>query len=355
MNTTIYKKDTAGNIRYLKIYTEGANMLQESGILGTDSPILHAKACKAKNVGRSNETTPEQQAEQEAKSKIKDKLTEGYFQSIKELESSVVILPMLAKSFKDEKEKIDWSCAFVQPKLDGMRCLAHITQGRVSLVSRQGKPISTMPHIEEDLSSIPNSVILDGELYVEGENFQNNMRAIKKYQKGISERVQFHIYDLVDTENPFAARSKALATYTANRQHLVSVETFQIQSENSLKEFHSSFLARGYEGSIVRWGKETYKPNGRSSHLLKYKDFLDIACRIIDIEPSESRPEWGTPVLEHNGRHFRAGMKFSHEERKEFLLNKHKYIGQTAEIRFFEYSLDGIPRFPVCVGLRLDK
>ncbi len=30
-------------------------------------------------------------------------------------------------------------------------------------------------------------------------------------------------------------------------------------------------------------------------------------------------------------------------------------MGKTAEIRFFEYTEDGIPRFPVAVGIRLDK
>jgi hypothetical protein len=34
---------------------------------------------------------------------------------------------------------------------------------------------------------------------------------------------------------------------------------------------------------------------------------------------------------------------------------KEEYIGQTAEVRFFEYTDGGIPRFPVCVGFRLDK
>ena len=353
MQTTIYKKDTSGNTRYLNVYTIGAEMIQESGIIGTDSPITHSKICKAKNTGKSNETTPEQQADQEGESKISDKLTEGYFRSIGELESSVVILPMLAKSFKDEKEKIEWNKTWVQPKLDGMRCLAHIKNGNVTLISRQGKAISNMEHIEKSLSSISVNVILDGELYIEGENFQNNMRSIKKYQEGISERVKFHVYDVV-VDKPFSERSKSIPMYV-NGDHLVVVETHQIKNEDELKEHHQMFISKGYEGSIVRWGDETYKTNGRSSNLLKYKDFLDIACKIVDVEPSESRPEWGTPVLEHNGKLFRAGMKFSHEERKEFLVNKNNYIGTIAEIRFFEYSMDGIPRFPVCFGFRLDK
>ena len=48
-------------------------------------------------------------------------------------------------------------------------------------------------------------------------------------------------------------------------------------------------------------------------------------------------------------------MKFSHKEREEILTNKVDYIGKIAEVRFFEYSEDGIPRFPVCHGFRLDK
>jgi hypothetical protein len=33
---------------------------------------------------------------------------------------------------------------------------------------------------------------------------------------------------------------------------------------------------------------------------------------------------------------------------------KEEYIGQKAEVRFFEYTDGGIPRFPICHGFRLD-
>ena len=45
-------------------------------------------------------------------------------------------------------------------------------------------------------------------------------------------------------------------------------------------------------------------------------------------------------------------MKFSHEAREEILRNKHMYIGQMAEIRFFEFTDSGLPRFPICYGFR---
>ena len=45
----------------------------------------------------------------------------------------------------------------------------------------------------------------------------------------------------------------------------------------------------------------------------------------------------------------------SHKDREELLANANKYIGQTAEVRFFEWTDDGFPRFPICVWFRLDK
>ena len=75
----------------------------------------------------------------------------------------------------------------------------------------------------------------------------------------------------------------------------------------------------------------------------------------MDIVPSEKNPLQGVVHCISGNGTFGCGMKFSHKEREEILANKDHYIGQTAEIRFFEYTDDGVPRFPVCVGFRLDK
>lgn len=134
------------------------------------------------------------------------------------------------------------------------------------------------------------------------------------------------------------------------------VETFQVSNEKGIKEYHQQFVGEGYEGTMIRHGEEGYKVGGRSSHLLKYKDFLDEAYTVVDVEPSDKNPEQGVVVCKlEDGRTFGCGMKFSHEEREEILTNKHMYIGMKGEIRFFEFTDDGLPRFPVCVGFRLDK
>jgi hypothetical protein len=106
---------------------------------------------------------------------------------------------------------------------------------------------------------------------------------------------------------------------------------------------------------MIRHSDEGYAVNKRSSQLLKYKDFFDKTFKVIDIVPSESRPDQGIVVCTSDKGNFNCGMKFSHFDRKMMLAMKGEYIGQTAEVRFFEYTDGGIPRFPVCVGFRLDK
>lgn len=364
----LFKKDSKGKIRVWNVWTDGELLKQSSGIL--DGKLIeNQKECKGKNIGKKNETTPAVQASLEMQSKIMEKLDEGYFFTQKEAEETLVILPMLAKSYDDEYSKIEWTKqVFIQPKLDGMRCLAYKdSAGDVILKSRDGKMIENMDHIKKNLENLKQDVILDGELYCHGLSFQDNMKLIKKYRENETEQIQFHVYDVVSKKSFkdrfFESELNEYFVHFPLNPPVVKVNTKVITSHYEMKDMHLEFLELGYEGSIIRHGEMGYQIDSRSSYLLKYKDFQDIACEIIDIEPAEQRPEWGVPVLKYEVQKmsgvsrciFRAGARLSHEERKEMLTNKQAYIGKTAEIRFFEWSDDGVPRFPVYCGLRLDK
>lgn len=355
MEKTIYKLDTKGNERFLTVKTEGAEVIQLSGMIGTDSPVEHRHTAKAKSVGKKNETTPEEQAILEAEAKIVKKLKVEYFETIEEAKNTKVILPMLAKDFKDEKNKIDWENddVWVQPKLDGVRGTNQLKE----LISRKNEKL-TLTHVEAELAALKEKLgiefMLDGELYCHGFNFQANQKMISAG----SFDVKFWVYDIVEEGLSFKERNKLVNEYAKDLENIIIVPTYKITSEEELKAYHSQFLEEGYEGTILRWGDAGYKLKGRSSNLLKYKDFIDEAYEIVDIIPCDKMVEWGKPVLLMNdgsGRTFDAGTKLSHEERKELLTNKDFYIGKTAEIRFFDYFDSGKPRFPKYYGYRLDK
>jgi DNA ligase-1 len=223
-------------------------------------------------------------------------------------------------------------------------------------ISRTGKAVDTLGHIV-----IPDTqgLVLDGELYAHGISFQENMKLIKKYRKGETEQVKYHVYDLI-MEAPFAERYLTLSRLVGTLEHVELVHCQRIHSEQELITVHQQYLSLGYEGTMIRHSEEGYQVNKRSSQLLKYKDFLDEVYQVVDVIPSESRPEQGIVVCALNVVRspkvvFNCGMKFPHEAREEILRNKHMYIGQMAEIRFFEFTDGGIPRFPVCVGFRFDK
>src|SRR5690606_16762769 len=125
------------------------NVETEYGQVGGVLQVTQDLVSEGKNIGKKNETTPLQQAALQAQQHWDKKKKQGYTEDL-ELASSTdnvleAIKPMLAHVYEDHPKKITWP-AYVQPKLDGMRCIAIVKDHRCKLYSRTQKPIDTMPH-----------------------------------------------------------------------------------------------------------------------------------------------------------------------------------------------------------------
>ena len=80
----IYKKDSKGKIRVLHVYTKNADLISLSGLI--DGKLSEDRSTSiSKNIGKVNETTPTEQAIFEANAKIQSKMSEGYFETVKEV------------------------------------------------------------------------------------------------------------------------------------------------------------------------------------------------------------------------------------------------------------------------------
>lgn len=377
MEQTIYKKDTKGNIRFLTVKSEGIEIVQISGIIGTDSPVEHRKEAKPKNVGRANATTAEEQSLKECEALIVDKLTKGYFNTPEEAKDEEVILPMLANSFKDSMKSkrnrlSDTETLIMQPKIDGFCLLVDIdpAKGIVKLISRQGKEITTVPHIkkyaEQFMKTVSQRIILHGELYAgNGYTFQETCSLIKKEQPG-QEVLQLVVYDVVLEEVKYLDRltflKRLLDTNTKgfypNNKEVFVLIPWIYDTLNTAETHHQWCIEQGYEGMMIKTPEMLYEINKRSWGNIKYKNFEDTVIVLKDVIPSDARPEQGVFVFHWEGAEddiLKSGMKFSHEEREEFLKNKDKYIGKKVELRYFGVSEAGVPRHPVSHGFRLDK
>lgn len=369
--TILYKQDTKGKIRYVEVSTKGDLLIQESGLLGGNS-VVHQKQCTPKNVGKSNETTGADQAVAEAESIITEKLRKGYFRTKQEAIDEVVVRPMLAKVYKEEVKKLKGKLVATQPKLDGIRCIVtyDVMNNNATAMTRTGDDITTIDPILRDIedvlqfASIPTQVlIIDGELYKHGNTFQDNVKLFKN-KPDMSNLLEYHMYDIVDLTGKltFEERSSNLNSYfVLPPDTLKLVETTYLDDlydpivALKLRDLFVASIQDGYEGIMVRTTGSKYKVNGRSSDLLKYKEFKDVALPIEDITPSESRPDQGVVWVKYKGQLQKVGSKVNFDTRRDMLANKSDYIGKTAEIRYFEETDEGKMRFAQFHGLRIDK
>ena len=204
--------------------------------------------------------------------------------------------PMLAYPVSDKP--IDYSKpTFIQPKLDGVRCVIQYerrVQPREDVVvaySRTGKEWKNIEHILAELKpffqKFPN-VILDGELYNHDLNndFEKIISLVRKTKPMYHDRVesemkvQFHCYDIIDEELPFDQRNEFInQSLMLLGDSIYTVDTVDIFSENQALRDHKINLSNGYEGSIVRTN-DTYQCK-RSHNLRKFKDFHDAEAEII--------------------------------------------------------------------------
>ena len=353
----IFKLDTKGKLRILQVYVNNDVLHQDSGIDG-GKIIKREKVCTPKNVGKANETTGYQQALLQCSSVIKRKLREGYSETREEAKVNVHVSPMLAHEYSAHSKKIDWTTAYANYKLDGIRG----NWLNPALISRKNKPFDTLGHITKELQNV--NLILDGEIYVNTSyTFQETTRLIKKYRPGQTELLKYHVYDTI-LDIPYIERYNKLMETVEDLEVIDIVQPFKIRSFEELEIFNIKSLMAGYEGSMLRWGNDGYSMNKRSDRLLKYKKFLDIDAIIKAIIPNEADPTMGTPVFtythtegEFDGETviFKGGVKGGHAFRREMLENSEDYVGKLGSVRFFEWTDAGKPRFPVFHGIHIDR
>jgi DNA ligase-1 len=248
------------------------------------------------------------------------------------------IEPMLARTMSDENLSLP---CFVQPKLDGIRCL---WDGRTAW-TRSGRPHA--PHIQRLASHWPAiHGVLDGELAMDpGTPFETIQSAVSRENER-SGHLEFRIFDTISS-SPFRDRYDSI-------RHIV-IETVLIRSASELESALDRFLEAGHEGLIARNPASPYQP-GYSDGLLKYKRFEDAEFRVVDILEAEGK-DAGTAVMvceTATGLTFGVKPAGSRQIRMRILAERHDWIGKSYTVRFQGWTRNGIPRFPTGVAERTD-
>ena len=269
--------------------------------------------------------------------------------------------PMLAYPVSDKP--IDYkSVVYMQPKLDGVRCLIQCNPNKMVIAySRNGKEWKNIDHILNELipffAEHPN-VVLDGELYNHNfkDDFESIISMVRKTKPTDEARVesakhvQFPCYDVIDEKQEhYSARRNFLVQFLPISNCVKHVFTQLVSSEKEAKKVHKTNLANGYEGSIVRIN-DVYKC-GRSWSLRKFKDFHDAEANIVGYEEGKGKRA-GTLgkflMQDDEGIDFGCppGKGHNYKDLALMLKNIHKYIGQRATFTFFERTKANSYRHP---------
>lgn len=352
----LYSKTATGAINYWQCWVEGPCVCVRWGQV--EGAAQEARfVCKPKNEGKANATTAHEQAVKEAKAKWRKQLKKKYSESIETAGETERFKPMLALDFEEHKHKLVYPVT-LQPKFDGVRCISYFKDGRVILQSRGGDPYS-VDHVSKALTGmLVNGAIFDGELYVHGLSLQSLNSLVRRPQEE-SLQITYCVYDVISRKSPdwnWTSRWHWLTELGGLRfappvylsPSLVALNEAQVISAQK------HFIEHGYEGAIVRTGDGTYREGYRSPHLLKVKSWKDDEFEIINWTVGKGKFE-SVPIFKcktKEGKEFDVAPKGTNAERLEMLNNAPSLIGRLMKVKYFDYTDEGVPHYPVGLGIR---
>lgn len=256
--------------------------------------------------------------------------------------------PMLAHPIAKVKD-INYEGAVTQPKFDGNRCLIYNDGGEIKAYSRNGKQITAIEHILQEIR-IPPWVIMDGELYAHGFNLQKIVSWIKRKQPNTM-RIHYHWYDVVAPDLTYNERSALIGTLPTG-DYVQPVYGDSIASYEDVLTNFRRYRRDGYEGAILRWGDTGYEDGKRSKSLVKIKEWHDDEFIVLDVIPS--REGWGILICELQDKTgtFRVSAPGDMYQKEWALKNKDQFIGRHVTVEYANLTTDGIPFHPVAINYR---
>jgi bifunctional non-homologous end joining protein LigD len=292
----------------------------------------------------------------------------------------------------------DWR---LEIKLDGYRAIAVINEGHVELWSRNYKPLGPdYPEVVAELAKLPcRNAVLDGEIVALDAEGRSRFQLLQgRGLAGARPRIAYYAFDLMFrdgrswVEEPLEARQGAVAELIGDGHEVLHVSPVFDAEASALLE---AAKQKGLEGIIAKRAGSSYEPDRRSGTWLKCKVHGEQEFVIGGFTPPKnSRPYIGALLVGtyEGGRLMYAGKVgsgFGHERLRElhteFMRRRVEACpfvnlptprtsrfggGMTrgmmrevtwvepelvAQVRFTEWTEDGMLRHPVFLGLRTDK
>ena len=251
----------------------------------------------------------------------------------------------------------------VEAKLDGLRLIAVKNRGEVSLFTRSGTPIETLPKIVQAIKDLAHDdIVLDGEAMSSDWNESASIMMSSKSKKDDSS-MRYHIFDCVKfedwqqqkSETHYRARLLDVSMIVGDVQGTPFryVKSTTANDETELRQFYNECLAEGYEGVMLKRLDTPYQWK-RTDAILKLKPVATEEGVIVGwhLSPEKTKRAGqfgGFHVLTKNGVVTKVGGGYTDALKKQIQTEgPDTYIGRIAEVEHQPpFTNDGKLRFPV--------
>jgi len=348
---SLFKKTKTGAVQKCDIRTQNGTVFVSWGAVGSDNIQVKETVCYPKNIGRSNETTAEQQAEKEARAKWEKKIKTGYVENPSD--ESEIKLPMKIKKYQGQEKNVIFPC-YASPKLNGVNGEWRIINGELKLLSRGGKEYPILEHERDAVLKTMEALDTDSlnvELYCHGMFLEDITSAVKKHNKN-TPRIQSFPFELPTVDYQYYDKISLL-----DITFLPKIDVVALHSHEEILAYHQECVGQGYEGIVIRNACCRYEYGVRSSDAFKLKVAIDAEFKILDYSVDKN----GHPVfvvdnprgVQGKYQTFKVKPKGTTEQRIEVIEQfEEKYLHKWYTVEFESWSKYGVPLKPVGIGLR---
>jgi bifunctional non-homologous end joining protein LigD len=292
------------------------------------------------------------------------------------------IRPMLATPVAEAFDRPGW---LFEVKWDGYRAVAEVESGKVALYSRNHNSFNRrFAPIVESLEGLGHDAVLDGEVVVVDDAGRSSFQLLQNYQKTGQGRLVYYVFDLLYLDGkdlrpwPLLERKKILAGLIGD---LPRVRLSEHVEDDGIKLFAVA-AKKGLEGIVAKDAASPYREGRRGGEWLKIKTQARQEAVIGGFtKPRGSRTGLGALLLGvyegddlvcigHTGGGLSGADLTDLRKRLDPLITSEcpfvrrpkpnapvRWVQPTVvcEVRFKEWTADGIMRQPIFVGLREDK
>lgn len=302
---------------------------------------------------------------------------------IRKLDPDHFIKPMFASQTAKIFNDPEW---IYEIKWDGYRIVAQIKEGKVELYSRNGNLYgSEFPAIKKALEHLEQDVILDGEVVVVNAEGVPSFQALQHYDALTAGELRYYVFDML-----YLNGHEMLSLPLTDRKSLIPEVIEGLDSiyycdhvEGMGKSFYTRAIDAGLEGVIAKKKNSVYTPGYRTEDWLKIKAVQSEEALICGYTDSVNGGSlFGSLIL---GRYENeelvyignCGSGYSNDEQKALLEKFGELAEKTSpfqqkinikgrkanwlkpklicEVKFSEWTNNGIMRHPIYKGLRHDK